>query len=310
MYLNKILLTTDFSDYAASAYKIALHEARQSNSEITLLHILQPNFTPVVLEGYVPPADYFEALEAEQLLETQQKLQKEIETHFSSVKVNCLVLRVADSPASAICQYAKENNFGLIITASHGKSVTKRFIFGSVTERIARLSSRPVLVTRSSTNPNCLAEEKYKNILVTTDFSENSEQAFKYAAYEAKLNNAKVTLVHVAQSLIAPELLTKRDLREKYDPEKIQAEYINHLEIRLKQYAKEHFPLSSIETKLIEKSFSVSDTIIEFSKSMAPDLIVISTHGQGKTFQLIGGIAERVLRYTSCPVLLIPNSKK
>jgi nucleotide-binding universal stress UspA family protein len=41
------------------------------------------------------------------------------------------------------------------------------------------------------------------------------------------------------------------------------------------------------------------------------DLIIISTHGRsGLGHALIGSTAERVVRYASCPVLVVPARRK
>lgn len=42
-------------------------------------------------------------------------------------------------------------------------------------------------------------------------------------------------------------------------------------------------------------------------QKISSDLVVISTHGANKAFQLIGGVTERVLRGMHCPVLLVPK---
>lgn len=45
-----------------------------------------------------------------------------------------------------IIDYADENGVALLVMSSHGQSGVSRFVFGSVTERVVRLSDRPVLV--------------------------------------------------------------------------------------------------------------------------------------------------------------------
>jgi nucleotide-binding universal stress UspA family protein len=49
-------------------------------------------------------------------------------------------------PHEGILDYADDNDISLLVMSSRGRSGVSRFVFGSVTERVVRLSDRPVLV--------------------------------------------------------------------------------------------------------------------------------------------------------------------
>jgi nucleotide-binding universal stress UspA family protein len=49
-------------------------------------------------------------------------------------------------PHEGILNYADEHDIDLLVMSSRGRSGVSRFVFGSVTERVVRLSGRPVLV--------------------------------------------------------------------------------------------------------------------------------------------------------------------
>jgi nucleotide-binding universal stress UspA family protein len=51
-----------------------------------------------------------------------------------------------DLPHEGILDYAEEHGIDLLVMSSRGRSGVSRFVFGSVTERVVRLSGRPVLV--------------------------------------------------------------------------------------------------------------------------------------------------------------------
>lgn len=314
MYLNKILLTTDFSKESTSAFEIAIHEAKLSNSEITLLYIVEPYNLPIGLDGNLPPLDFIEAIENEHLKNAQNKLGELAECYFKNINIKTLALKSWDNVAQTISTYAKENNFGLIISANQGKSTLKRIILGSTTERIIRLASNPILVTQATRKSASQTHSStaYRHILVTTDFSEDSEKAFKYAAYEAKISDAKITILHIIEDLIAPELFSmsgKENIQTDFDVQKIQDNYINSIKLKLSLYVKNHFPLSAVETKIVKRSSSVSSTIYEYIDKSDCDLIVMATHGANKSIQLLGGVAENLLRQIQIPFLLIPKIK-
>jgi nucleotide-binding universal stress UspA family protein len=55
-------------------------------------------------------------------------------------------------PHEGILDYADEHDINLLVMSSHGRSGVSRFVFGSVTERVVRLSNRPVLVVVRGTD--------------------------------------------------------------------------------------------------------------------------------------------------------------
>jgi len=48
-------------------------------------------------------------------------------------------------PADEIINYQKDKEIDLIVIATHGRSGWKRFVFGSVTEKVVRMPTCPVL---------------------------------------------------------------------------------------------------------------------------------------------------------------------
>lgn len=55
---------------------------------------------------------------------------------------------VHGNPAEEILDYAKNNQVGLIVMSTHGRSGISRWAFGSVTDRVLRHSAVPVLITQ------------------------------------------------------------------------------------------------------------------------------------------------------------------
>ena len=65
----------------------------------------------------------------------------------------------------------------------------------------------------------------FKNILVTTDFSEDSKVAFDVAAYEGQMEGCKLNLIHVFEQFEPPLELR----RQIWNPEaltKLKKDYI------------------------------------------------------------------------------------
>jgi len=62
------------------------------------------------------------------------------------VKVRSQVL--LGDPAEEIIDYAENEGVDLIVMCSHGASGIRRWVFGSVTEKVLRGTATPVLVIR------------------------------------------------------------------------------------------------------------------------------------------------------------------
>jgi nucleotide-binding universal stress UspA family protein len=59
----------------------------------------------------------------------------------SSVQASVL----SGSPYRAIVDYAAAEDIDLVVMGTHGRTGFDRYLLGSVTERVVRLSDRPVL---------------------------------------------------------------------------------------------------------------------------------------------------------------------
>ncbi|GJQ59839.1 MAG: universal stress protein [Candidatus Scalindua sp. AMX11] len=150
-----------------------------------------------------------------------------------------------------------------------------------------------------------------KHILVTTDFSEGSESAFAYAKEQLQLmgkEKAKITLLKIIDVLGQANITFEYGLAisdKKGLLEKLQRQASE----KMKELAKKHFPGLSIETVVVKPKKAVYQEIIGFAKENNVDLIVISTHGRtGVQHLLMGSVAERIVRLSPCPVLVIPRS--
>ncbi len=148
-----------------------------------------------------------------------------------------------------------------------------------------------------------------KHILVTTDFSEESEAAFDYAKEQVQLigkEKCKITLLKVIDIVIPTndEFEYGVDTSDKMGIiEKLQEQASE----RIKEIAEKHFTGFPIETLVYTPSKEVYQGIIEFAETNKADLIVMSTHGRtGVGHFLLGSIAERVIRQAPCPVMVVP----
>ena len=141
-----------------------------------------------------------------------------------------------------------------------------------------------------------------KRILVPTDFSKQAEYALRVAAQIAKKNNSEIYLLHmlelphqgsdaISSGSAIPQIMFFKEMA------------INKLETLMESDFLEGTNVSEIIQ--FEKAF---DGIMEISKKNSVDLIVMGSHGaSGYEEMFIGSNAEKVVRSSEVPVLIIKN---
>ncbi len=142
-----------------------------------------------------------------------------------------------------------------------------------------------------------------KNILLTTDFSEFSLSAADQALSLAEKYNAKLHLIFVLEK--TPPILAIRtlDLSEESIKESIEADAKQRLEEAVKKIKKEGIEILPVLKKGIDYV-----EINKYAEENNIDLIVLATHGRtGVLHTLIGSVAEKVIRHSKCPVLVVSS---
>ncbi|WP_337864541.1 universal stress protein [Ignavibacterium sp.] len=148
---------------------------------------------------------------------------------------------------------------------------------------------------------------KIKNILLPTDFSKTSLAAAEYAVNLAMQYGAKIHLLHVLEK--TPPILTIRtlDLSREKIIESIESDAKAQLE-KVIEKIKKHGNVDIIPA--LRKGLDYEE-IINCSKEKKIDVIVIATHGRtGLLHTLLGSVAEKVIRYSKTPVLVITPKRK
>jgi nucleotide-binding universal stress UspA family protein len=142
-----------------------------------------------------------------------------------------------------------------------------------------------------------------KQILVPVDFSSASKVALDQAAALAQQLNAVVDILHVWD---LPASVKDDDVIELQGLPSTVADAVRH-------YAKD--TLAAFTKKAQQSGIAVRsaravpgrtyETIVEEAERGGYDLIVIGTHGRKHLSRaILGSVAERVVRYAHCPVLV------
>jgi nucleotide-binding universal stress UspA family protein len=143
--LEKILVPIDGSEAAWHALEYACRLGEKFNSEITIVHVVQPHYTLPVLaihEG-IP----FVSVNIEEVETTGYQL---IEFAKSQVKDYPTVETLLEfgHPAEQVLALAKTGNYNLIVIGSRGLSAISEFFLGSVSSKVSQYSTIPVMIVK------------------------------------------------------------------------------------------------------------------------------------------------------------------
>lgn len=144
-----------------------------------------------------------------------------------------------------------------------------------------------------------------KTILFPTDFSQVSDNAFRYAIHLADKMDAWIILFHchsyeqIHSTWIPEELVSA--LNEKNDQEIM--EYIEKYHSTIQ---KEEGKTVTVVPKIVFGH--PKEEILSLSREMEPDIVVMGTKGNHTLMnKLLGSITAEVINYANIPVLAIPE---
>lgn len=140
--IERILCPTDFSDPSYEGLKAAVELAEHFSAELTLVHIISP--VPTLVGAGAPTGFHIPAVLKEMDGKAAEMLEA-VKTKRVSKSIKTRTMVIHGKPADQIVRKAEEERADIIVIATHGQSGWQRFISGSVTERVVRMASCPVL---------------------------------------------------------------------------------------------------------------------------------------------------------------------
>jgi len=316
---QRILVPLDGSKRAERAIPIAAHFAKAHKGAITFLQVV----TTAIDGAWV-------AMESPQLLQEAFEDNSAGAHDYLATLVKSPELAGIDMglevlpglPAQTILSTAESNEVDLIVMCSHGDTGFKRWMLGSVAQKVARYSPVPVLVLREdgSELPTIHPEEtRPLRVLVPLDGSSLAEAALAPAAQVcAALSAPAQGILHLARVL---RLHTDYDygqhdrLAEEIEQERLQAQaYLSTIMQRLHEGEFANLNLEVIAT--VVANMDVASTLIHMAEvgdfvedvkvANGCDMIAIATHGRsGLERWMMGSVTERMLGATNLPLLIV-----
>lgn len=149
-----------------------------------------------------------------------------------------------------------------------------------------------------------MVSEFYKNIMIATDGSENTSRAVTYGIEVAKLSGATVHALYVVDTSSFSSVPMDAGWEAMYQILKKEGE-------KAVSKVKEIGDSFGVRVEEMLSEGHPSNEIINFANENEIDLIVMGTLGKsGIDRFLLGSVAEKVVRNSSVPVMVVRSGEK
>lgn len=293
MEIKVILCPIDFSEFSIRAYVYARSVAEHYGAKLVVQHVVEISRYPFA-DYAASTGDYAEFCQTLHNGATE-RLQAFLKAHGDDSCHPGSIVQEGTAP-DCILSCAEKCKADLIVIGTHGRRGYDRVVLGSVTNRVMRRTSCPVLAI-CTPQQESIAEahdgkhtHQLRRILFCTDFSENSERAFRYALSAADEYNAELIVLHVLDesrnsSRVQTGIATATEQLDKMIPQKIR---------------------KSLKTRTVVRVGKPYQQIIEFATETKTDTIVMGVRGRGAVdLAVFGSTTYRVLQLGPCPVLAV-----
>ncbi len=286
---KKILSAIDFSTFTDTIFSYSVALCKKYDSKLFLVHVTTDLNT--LLEHNETALDV-EALQQSNIRYAQERLQE----LAKDLPIENEIIISQGTPADMISRLASEQRCDMVITATHGKAGFKRFLLGSVTEKLIKTLHCPLLVLPLQEHdliPQAGFEINLKKILVGCDFSSDSKLAFEYGLSLAQEFQAELCLSHV----IKPSLYIE------------ERQGIDQLRNRLKKKLDRMVPEGcrdwcTAKTALLDGEPYIA--LMDYAKEQEIDMIVLGIRGHTLLEKLlVGSTTDRLIRHSPFPVLAV-----
>ena len=288
----KVLLASDGSEEALAAARSAAILAKKFDASLTILNVYAP-------ASQALPASSAPGLNADARREqAQDVIVGETGRTVDQAGVHYVARKEIGHPAETIIGVAEEDGADLIVLGSRGLGDVKRFLLGSVADRVAHHAHCPVLIVRG--RGDVAEDDLFRHILLASDGSACALEAAAVAAILADKLTSRVTIINVFQP--SPYVAPYGEpigycLDDRYIAE-IQDDAICSTGHVLDEHGVAFRSRKEIGPPAAE--------IARVAEEEACDLIVLGSRGLGG-FQrlLLGSVSDGVAHHAHCPVLIV-----
>lgn len=297
MSVGRILYATDFSAASLAAWPCATEMAKIYQAGLVILHVVPPLTAPP--EGFYPTevfSRYWETARDEAEAEISKLVARaELETLKARSRVD------KGRAAEQILLAAAEEQAGLVVVGTAGRSGLQRVFLGSVADEVVHLAPCPVVTV----GPAWARQPRLATLLYPTDFSPTAQGAWPMAEALAIASGAKVILLHVMPEVPDDPRISAGERAKQEAGYRRRAE-----QLAADRLAKS--PLAHDQVRTVLTHGVAEEQIVNQAVAAEAGLVVMGTHGwSGLLRWTLGSVAHRVIRSAPCPVLTVgPQSQR
>ncbi len=283
-----ILVATDATSASEPALRAARALAEHTGAEVQVISVLEPIAPLPPLVGGVELPQHLDSDRSDSL---RQAVEAQVRDTVGSAEWPVTV--VHGHPAAVIARTASRAGARMIVMGIGRHEVSDRLFGDETALRVLRLADVPVFAVTPAFNA------LPRRALVAVDFSPSSLLAARVALGVVS-GKATLQLAHVApqvKPLLAPW--------ERFGATDEQHDYTGAL--RTMKDELDAGPDITVDT--VELRGHPAQTLLEHARKSNADLIVCGSHGFGFLQRMfVGSVATRLLRGSTIPVLVVPQS--
>ncbi len=295
MNITRILCPVDFSEASRHAIDQATVLAGYYKSRIAALHVLAPSTLAVT--GVPTSSDDVD--EVERL----RRLTTEAFAGAAAKSAGVDVLVDVGQPAAVILDRAASLPVDLIVMGTHGASGFQHLVLGSVTEKVLRKATCPVLTVPPLAQAT--SQVPFKRLLCAVDFSDASLDAVRSALSLAQESGATLTLLHVLEwpwEEPPPPHLEELPIEQGFALAEFRRYSEESATRRLESLVQASVPTPRVTARVRNGKPYVQ--ILHVADEEHADLLVIGVRGRNPLdLALFGSTTNQVVRRAKCPVL-------
>ncbi len=291
----KILLATDGSDYSKAAARFLRCLNLSTEDEITIFHALY--WIPFLYdrESYYGTLKEIKTEVAPRIIDSVSQILEHVKAKISAAIVD-------GPPEKCIIDAAIGSDMDMIVLGARGISGIEAFFIGSVTRKVAVMSSKPVLITKLPVHEG----PKGLKIMFATDGSDYSRATGEFLSKIPFPENTEIRILNVMPA----EVL---DIPQTSDPHMI--ERIIKVEDKLREIRlAESERILDDAKKQLSKKFSYIDVlsgvghppgeILKKAESINANLIAVGCRGLRGIKGMMGSVSRNVMTHSKCSVLI------
>ena len=274
--MKKILVPVDFSERSSEALDFAIQFNKKVHGQIILMHAIVLPATTFFSSGEID-LNYMKSFyQAEYLKGTHNQLEEWAKRIAEADQKYTTRLKYGH-PFEKVNELITDEKVDWIVIGSNGASGIKEFFVGSLTERVIRHASCPVITVKGKANISSM-----KSLVFASSLFEDED----WVALKAKELQELLDLnMHIVKVKTPHNYLTEEVAKEQ-----------------LGKFVKRNF-LERCSKSTIKADYP-EEGIVAFAEEVKAGMIVMGTHAKTGLAHLFGGSrAEDVANHSDIPVV-------